>query len=75
MITNILSFFEKQAFGVCAWWGEKLGISSQRIRLSFIYFSFLTLGSPLVLYLIMAFILENKDYFKLRSRKSSIWEL
>ncbi|MGB0165462.1 MAG: PspC domain-containing protein [Luteibaculum sp.] len=75
MINRILNFFEKQAFGVCSWWGEKLGISSQRIRLSFIYFSFLTLGSPLVVYLVMAFILENKEYFKFRPRRSSIWEL
>lgn len=75
MIDHILAFFEKQTFGVCAWWGDKLGLSSQRIRLSFIYLSFLTVGSPLVIYLIMAFILENKRYFKLGNRKNSIWEL
>ncbi|TXC81836.1 PspC domain-containing protein [Luteibaculum oceani] len=74
-MNKILNYFEKQAFGVCAWWGEKLGISSQKVRLNFIYFSFITLGSPLLIYLIMAFILEHKEYFKFRSKKGSIWEL
>ena len=26
MIKKIQDFFERQAFGVAAWWGEKLGI-------------------------------------------------
>lgn len=75
MINRILAYFEKQAYGVCAWWGDKLGLSSKRIRLSFIYLSFLTFGSPLVIYLVMAFILEHKDYFKFGTRRNSIWEL
>ncbi|MFM1932620.1 MAG: hypothetical protein RL226_1923, partial [Bacteroidota bacterium] len=47
MIQSILDYFERQAFGVCAWWGEKLGISAGKVRLSFIYVSFLTFGSPI----------------------------
>ena len=27
MVKKILSFFERKAFGVCEWWGNKLGIS------------------------------------------------
>lgn len=75
MIDKIKQYFENKAFGVCAWWGDKLGIDSNRIRLSFVYVSFLTLGSPLLIYLIMAFILENKMYFKPKNRKQSVWEL
>jgi phage shock protein C len=77
MIESILSFFERQTFGVCAWWGEKLGIKSSKIRLFFIYLSFFTVGSPLVIYLIMAFILEHKHYFKfsLRKKRPTVWDL
>lgn len=69
---RIQLFFERQAFGVCAWWGNKLQISSEKIRLYFIYLSFLTFGSPVIVYLIMAFILEVRNRF--RFRKPSIWE-
>ncbi|HRJ39674.1 MAG TPA: PspC domain-containing protein [Flavobacteriales bacterium] len=75
MINKIQAYFERQAFGVCNWWGHKLGIDTLRVRKSFIYLSFITVGSPLVLYLIMAFILENKRYFKPGSRKRSIWDI
>ncbi|MBA3902039.1 MAG: PspC domain-containing protein [Bacteroidetes bacterium] len=77
MLDKIFSFFERQAFGVCNWWGAKLGIKTSRIRIFFIYLSFFTAGSPLVIYLIMAFILEHKHYFKLNFRKNkvSIWDL
>jgi len=74
MIDDIKSFFEKHSFGVCAWWGEKLGINTGDIRLFFIYASFLTLGSPLIAYMGMAFILEHKEYFKFRKRRS-VWEV
>lgn len=74
MIEKILGFWEKQAFGVCTWWGEKLKVSSHNIRLAFIYLSFITFGSPLFIYLVMAWVLKHKDYFFLRKR-STIWEL
>jgi phage shock protein C len=75
MLDKIFSFFEKQAFGVCNWWGAKLGMKSSSIRLFFIYLSFFTAGSPIIIYLVMAFILEHKDYFKFRKNKVSIWDL
>ena len=75
MINRIFDFFEKQAFGVCAWWGDKLGIKAHKVRLSFIYLSFITLGSPVIVYLVMAFVLENKNYFKLKKKRKTIWEL
>jgi len=76
-IKQIIFFFELRSFGVCEWWAQKLGIQSDKVRLVVIYTSFLTFGSPLVLYFVMAWILEYKHYFKLqRSKpKSSIWDL
>lgn len=75
-INKIAFFFELRSFGVCGWWAKKLGIETSKVRLGFIYASFIALGSPLIIYLAMAWILENKHYFKLQRRKrSSIWEL
>ncbi|PCH95326.1 MAG: PspC family transcriptional regulator [Bacteroidetes bacterium] len=72
---NIQSFFEKFAFGVCGWWGDKLGIKSSNIRLTFIYLSFITFGSILFVYLIMAFVLQHKQFFKIRKKRPTIWDL
>jgi len=74
MIERISAFFEKQAFGVCAWWGEKLGIHSSHIRLFFIYTSFLTVGSPVLIYMAMAFVLRLKNYIQ-ESGRNCIWDL
>ena len=72
IVNNIKAFFEKQAFGVCAWLGEKLSIPSADIRKFFIYTSFLAIGSPVIIYLILAFLLKLKHYF--RSKRSSVWD-
>ncbi|MGB3617548.1 MAG: PspC domain-containing protein [Catalinimonas sp.] len=58
--------FDKQVFGVCAYLGEKMGISMSSVRLSFVYASFLTLGSPVLLYLIMAFWLNLRRHLRRR---------
>jgi len=71
-INSTKAFFEKQAFGVCAWLGEKLSIPSADIRKFFIYTSFLAIGSPVIVYLILAFLLKLKHYFK--SGRSSVWD-
>jgi phage shock protein PspC (stress-responsive transcriptional regulator) len=72
-IRDILEF---QIFGVCSKIGEKLGIKTTTIRLYFIYLSFFTFGSPIIIYLILAFLNENKNYFKpKRNSRSSIWDL
>ena len=55
-------YLEKSAFGVCQWLGEKWHINPARIRLYFIYASFITFGSPLVLYLVTAFWLNIRKY-------------
>jgi phage shock protein PspC (stress-responsive transcriptional regulator) len=53
---------ELHAFGVCSAIGEKFGIATSRIRMWFIYVSFLTMGSPVILYMILAFWMNIKNY-------------
>jgi phage shock protein C len=72
---HILSFYEKNAFGVFAWLGDKMSMGTGNIRMAFIYLSFITFGSPIFLYLIAAFILKHKEYFKPVKRHGTIWEL
>lgn len=74
---NVVSLLEFQLFGLCSWLGEKLGIKATSIRMYFIYLSFFTFGSPIVVYLISSFILEHKHYFKpkLHPKRSSVWDL
>ena len=62
IMQKIREFLELSAFGVCSAIGEKLGIASSRIRLWFIYVSFLTMGSPVVLYMILAFWINIRNY-------------
>jgi phage shock protein PspC (stress-responsive transcriptional regulator) len=62
IMNKLRQFIEWQAFGVCSAIGAKLGIATSRIRMWFIYISFLTMGSPVVVYMIMAFWLNMKNY-------------
>lgn len=76
MIQKVTSWFEQHAFGVCTWLGKKLGIESTRIRMYFIYLSFFTVGSPIIIYFLMAFILEHKHYFRFnKNKKKSVWDI
>lgn len=73
LIQHILDFFERYTFGVCTWLGEKLHMKSSQIRLFFIYASFITFGSSLIIYLHMAFILKIKDFIK--TSRTRVWDL
>ncbi len=79
IILPIQAWFEQKAFGVCSWLGNKLGIQSRDIRMYFIYLSFFTAGSPVIVYFIMAFVLEHKDYFKpghqQRTSRLTFWDI
>jgi phage shock protein PspC (stress-responsive transcriptional regulator) len=68
---KIQQFFESHAFGVCTHLGEKLGIATSSIRLFFIYASFLTVGSPVIIYLSIAFVMNMRKH--LRKRKP-VWD-
>lgn len=67
-ITVIKDFIEWQAFGVCSSIGDKLGVATSKIRLWFIYISFLTMGSPIIIYMVLAFLKNLKNYVLLRRR-------
>lgn len=72
-IERFRSFFEKFGFEVCERLGYYLGIQAARIRLFFIYAAFLTMGSPVIIYMILLFIKEIRFY--VRKRKTSVFDL
>src|SRR5882762_3823688 len=61
-MNKLKQFIEWQAFGVCTAIGEKMGIATSRIRTWFVYISFLTMGSPLIVYFVLAFWMNIKRY-------------
>lgn len=61
-------FLEEQAFGVCTRLGEILQLPSEVIRMYFVYASFLTLGSPIIVYLSLAFWMNMSRYMRSNSR-------
>lgn len=67
------SLIEQTAFGVCTKIGDRIGLSTKRIRLFFIYSSFLTLGSPLIVYMILAFWMNMRNYA--REKRTAVWDL
>lgn len=72
-ISQFKGILEINAFGVCNSIGEKLGIATSKIRLFFVYISFLTLGSPVVVYLGLAFVKEIRAYIR-RKRRNPLWD-
>ncbi|NJN41243.1 MAG: PspC domain-containing protein [Flammeovirgaceae bacterium] len=71
LVQRIQAFFEEHAFGVCTRLGEKLGMATSSIRLTFIYASFLTFGSPVIIYLALAFIMNIRKHLR---KRSTIWD-
>jgi phage shock protein PspC (stress-responsive transcriptional regulator) len=69
--SKIQHFFEGYAFGVCTRLGEKLGMATSSIRLFFIYASFITFGSPVILYLVLAFVMNMRKHLR---KRSAIWD-
>lgn len=69
---DVRSFVETKFFGVCSYLGDKLMMPSGKIRLFFIYSTFFAVGSPVIIYLTMAFILNLRDYVK--GRRSPVWD-
>lgn len=71
MINKFQYLWENYAFGVCHRLGERLGVATWSIRLFFIYASFITYGSPIILYLVLAFIMNYRKY---QRKRSPIWD-
>ncbi len=70
-MNRLKEFVEWQAFGVCSWMGDIMGISTTTIRKYFIYVSFLTMGSPVVIYLFIAFWMNIRNYI-LKARRNPL---
>jgi phage shock protein PspC (stress-responsive transcriptional regulator) len=70
-MNRLKSYIEWQAFGVCTAIGEKMGIATSTIRKYFIYISFLTMGSPLIIYVFLAFWMNIKNYI-LKARRNPL---
>ncbi|TCJ12032.1 PspC domain-containing protein [Flaviaesturariibacter flavus] len=67
-------FIEWQAFGVCTAIGDRMGIATSRIRMWFIYVSLLSLGSPVIVYMVLAFWMNMKRYI-FAARRNPWWNL
>jgi len=64
LLQMLKDLVERSAFGVCSSLGEFFGIQSAKIRLYFIYISFAALGSPILIYLVLAFWINIKKYLR-----------
>lgn len=65
MLQNWLKdLVERNAFGVCQYLGEKMQLSPAEVRKYFIYTSFIGMGSPLIVYLIIAFWVNIRRYIR-----------
>lgn len=64
MLQRILTFFERYSFGVCTYLGEHFHVSIGKIRLFFIYISFIAVGLPLIFYFFAGIVLDFRNYIK-----------
>ena len=71
-IDSLKFLVESNVFGVCERIGERLKMPAKNIRLFFIYASCLTIGSPVIIYMILAFWVQLKDSIK--SKRVPIWD-
>lgn len=70
---KLKSFIEWNLFGVCSAIGDRMGIATSRIRQYFIYTSLLTLGSPIIIYMILAFWRNMRKYM-LTPKRNPLFE-
>jgi phage shock protein PspC (stress-responsive transcriptional regulator) len=71
IVSRVQFLWENYAFGVCHRLGEKIGVATWSIRLFFIYASFITYGSPIIIYLVMAFTINYRKYLR---KRNPVWD-
>nr|WP_317042761.1 hypothetical protein [Raineya orbicola] len=49
-------------------------MSISHIRLFFIYATFLTMGSPIIIYLVLAFIMNIRRYLR-KANNPTVWDI
>ena len=65
MIQNwFKDMIERHAFGVCQYLGERMRVAPGEVRKYFIYTSFIGMGSPLIVYLFVAFWMNVRRYIR-----------
>ncbi|MDY0906538.1 PspC domain-containing protein [Pedobacter sp. CFBP9032] len=72
MFQRIITYFEQRSFGVSTYLASKLNMSTAKVRLFFIYSSFLAVGFPILFYFLAAIVLDIRTYMK--KMRSRIWE-
>lgn len=73
MFQRIVTFFEQQSFGVSTYLANKLNMSTTKVRLFFIYSSFLAVGFPILFYILAAVVLDIRNYMK--KVRLSVWDI
>ncbi len=70
---SLRDVIEMRIYGVCAYLGRKLSMPSKRVRLFFIYTSFIALGSPVIVYLILTFVLNLR--YMIKNKRNPVWDI
>lgn len=73
IINTVRHFFEKHGFDVSSRLADKLGMRTSKVRLFFIYISFVTFGVSFAIYITMAFVLKLKDM--IYRKRTSVFDL
>ena len=73
MFQRVVTFFEKQSFGVSTYLANMLNMSTAKVRLFFIYASFLAVGFPILFYLLAAVVLDIRNYMK--KARLKVWDI
>ncbi len=51
---------DKVIFGVCAWLGDRFGMDVKTLRIIFVVATIIGIGSPILIYLILALVKPKK---------------
>ncbi len=73
VVTPLRHYMEKYGFYVSSRLADRLGMRARSVRLTFIYFTFATLGAGFAIYLIIAFWLRIKDLIYVK--RNSVFDL
>jgi len=73
MFDKLRNFLEFNGFNVISRIADRFGVRASKLRLLYIYLSFVTLGVTFGFYLILAFFLWVKDCFIVR--RKSVFDL
>lgn len=73
IVPYLRTLMEKYGFYVSTRIADRLGMRARNVRITFIYFTFATLGAGFGIYLIIAFWLKIKDL--VYTKRSSVFDL